>query len=118
MATPYQICFITTGDKKTANAIVNGLLKNRLAACVSVIENISSTYWWKNKIEHAKEFLLIVKTRKSLAQDIIQFVRENHTYTIPEVIFFEITSGNKRYLDWLGANTVFTRNITKSGKLK
>lgn len=118
MATSYQICFITVGDEKTANAIIDGLLKNRLAACVSIIGNVSSVYWWKNKIEHAREFLLIVKTRKSLTEDIIQFVRENHTYAIPEVIFFEITHGNRDYLDWIGANTVFTRNIIKPGRLK
>ncbi|MBI4655307.1 MAG: divalent-cation tolerance protein CutA [Elusimicrobia bacterium] len=113
MATPYQICFITAGDAKTAEKLRDGLLKNKLAACVMIIENVSSSYWWKGKIENSKECLFIVKTRKTLSADIIQFVKENHSYTVPETVFFEISSGNKDYLTWLGANTLFSTNISK-----
>lgn len=111
MATTYDICFVTVGDKKTAESISAGLLKGKLAACVSIVPGIESSYWWKDRIEKSSELLLIIKSRRVLREDIIQFVKERHPYTVPETIFTEIAGASKDYLDWLGANTLFTTNI-------
>lgn len=111
MPTDYDICFITVGDKKTAEALTKGLLKERLAACVSVIGGVESSYWWKGRLEKSAEMLLLVKSRRTLREDIIQFVKKNHPYSVPETVFARIDAGSRHYLDWLGANTAFTTNI-------
>ncbi|OGS11737.1 MAG: hypothetical protein A2234_10320 [Elusimicrobia bacterium RIFOXYA2_FULL_58_8] len=111
MPTDYDLCFVTVGDKKTAGAMTQGLLKERLAACVSAVPGVESSYWWKEKIETSAETLLIIKTRRNLRNDIIQFVKRNHPYDVPETVFTVIDEGSKAYLDWLGANTLFTANI-------
>lgn len=118
MPTQYQVILITAPDKAAASKITEGLLNKRLAACVSMVPSVESSYWWENKIEKAEEFLLIVKTRITLTPDIIQFIRENHPHKIPEVISFEIACGNDKYLDWLGANSTFTRSLPKDDKEK
>lgn len=111
MTTDYDICFVTAGDKKTADAIAEGLVKERLAACVSAVPGVESTYWWKDAIEKATETLLVIKTRRTLREDIIQFIKRHHPAAVPETIFARIDGGAKSYLDWLGANTLFTTNI-------
>jgi len=111
--TQYDICFVTVGDKKTAGEIASGLLKERLAACVSAVPGVESSYWWKNRIETATETLLIIKTRRVLRENIIQFVKLNHPYDVPETVFTEIDGASSDYLDWIGANTLFTPNIPK-----
>ena len=111
MPTPYQLCFVSVGDENTASLISQSLVEKKLAACVSVIGNVSSCYRWQGKVEKSPEFLLIIKTRKNLLEDVLQFVKRNHTYTVPEILFLDIENGNKEYLDWLGANTLFTTNI-------
>ena len=111
MATAYDICFVTVGDRKTADELASGLLKGKLAACVSIVPGIESSYWWKDRIETSRELMLIIKSRRVLREDIIQFVKERHPYTVPETIFTEIAGAPKDYLDWLGANTLFTTNI-------
>ncbi|MCX5784529.1 MAG: divalent-cation tolerance protein CutA [Elusimicrobia bacterium] len=113
MPTPYDICFVTVSDEKTASIITDELIKEKLAACVSAVPGLSSTYRWQGKIEHTQEILLIIKTRKVLREDIIQAVRRKHAYSVPETVFLNIDEGNKEYLDWLGANTLFTSNISK-----
>ncbi|MBI4350289.1 MAG: divalent-cation tolerance protein CutA [Elusimicrobia bacterium] len=113
MATKYDICFVTAGDEKTAGEIASGLLRERLAACVSTVPGVESSYWWKDKIETASETLLIIKTRRILREDIIQFVKRHHPYAVPETVFAEIDGGSRLYLDWIGANTLFTTNIPK-----
>ncbi len=111
MDTQYDICFVTVGDRKTAGEIASGLLKKRLAACVSAVPGVESSYWWKDRIENSSETLLIIKTRRTLREDIIQFVKRHHPYAVPETVFTEINGASREYLDWIGANTLFTPNI-------
>ncbi|MDO8806625.1 MAG: divalent-cation tolerance protein CutA [Elusimicrobiota bacterium] len=113
MNTQYDICFVTVGDKKTAGEIASGLLEAHMAACVSMVPGVESSYWWKNRIESSSETLLIIKTRRILREDIIQFVKRHHPYAVPETIFTEIDGASREYQDWIGANTLFTTNIPK-----
>jgi periplasmic divalent cation tolerance protein len=113
MATEYDICFVTVGDRKTAEKIAGGLLQGRLAACVSVVPGVESSYWWKDRIEKSQELLLVIKTRRALREDVAQFVKTNHPYTVPETVFLAMDGAPKAYQDWLGANTLFTTNIPK-----
>lgn len=113
MPTQYDLCFVTVGDKKTADEIASGLLKERLAACVSAVPGLESSYWWKDRIERSSEILLLIKTRRTLREDILQFVRQHHPYTVPETVFVGMDGASREYLDWLGANTLFTTNIPK-----
>lgn len=113
MATQYDICFVTVGDRQTAEKITAGLLDERLAACVSAVPGVESSYRWKDRVERSSEILLIIKTRRALREDVIQFVKRHHPYTVPETVFAEIAAGSQEYLDWLGANTIFSTNIPK-----
>ena len=44
------------------------LVERRLAACVNILPNMVSLYWWEGKIERGEEAVMIVKTRASLAR--------------------------------------------------
>lgn len=118
MATPYCICFVTVGDEKTASFLAKALVEGKLAACVNIVKDVTSFYRWQGKIEKSSESLLIIKTKKSLTSDVEQLIRSKHTYTVPEILFVSVDEGSKEYLDWLGANTIFTVNTPKdrSGK--
>ena len=96
-----SVVFVTVDKPKNANKICNILLKEHLAACVNRVRNLSSSYWWKGKIEKATEILLIIKTRRSNIQKLITRVKQLHPYSVPEVISFDIKKGNKEYMDWL-----------------
>lgn len=113
MPAQYQICSVTVGDKETARKISEGLLREKLAACVSTVEGVTSSYRWQGKIETSPELLLIIKTRRALAADVTQFVKRHHPYTVPEIIFTDIADGSREYLDWLGANTAISANAPR-----
>ncbi len=99
------IVFVTTDKKKDAVEITNTVLKERLAACVNTIQNVSSSYRWKGKTEHAKEHLLIIKTKNSLISRLIKKIKQIHPYGVPEAISFEIKKGNPDYLKWIISET-------------
>jgi uncharacterized protein involved in tolerance to divalent cations len=54
-------------------------------ACVNLLPSITSVYQWKGTIERGKEVLMMVKTRTSLRQELIEFVQKTHSYETPGV---------------------------------
>jgi periplasmic divalent cation tolerance protein len=99
------VVFVTASSRIEAKKIANGLLKEKLAACVNIIGGLQSLFWWEGKINQAREFLLIIKTRKNLAARLIKKVRSLHSYTVPEIIALPIIVGNKKYLEWIDGAT-------------
>ncbi len=97
----YCVIFITASNKKEASHIAEELVKNKLAACVNLVDNITSVFWWKGKIDKASEVLLLVKSKKSKIPKIIKLVKSLHSYEVPEIIALPIISGDKKYLNWI-----------------
>ena len=95
------VIFITAPNKKEAQKIASGLVKNKLAPCVNIVDKIESVFFWNGKINRAKEVLLIVKSRKDKFKKIVKFVKANHSYQVPEIISLSITSGLASYLRWI-----------------
>ena len=86
------ILILTTASTKAeADQIANKLVQEKLAACVNIIPNIKSIYRWKDKISTDSEFLLIIKTMKSVENKVIQCIKKHHSYDTPEIISFPIS---------------------------
>ena len=97
----YIQVFTTTEKKEDAEKIAKTLLEKRLAGCVQIVGPIESTYWWKGNVETAEEWLLFIKTRKNLYEELEKAVKEIHPYETPEIIAMPIVTGSKDYLEWL-----------------
>lgn len=96
-----SVIFITAPTKKEADSIAAALIKKKLAACVNIIDRIDSVYRWKGKVEHAKETLLMIKSKVSKIPAIIKVVKAMHSYEVPEIIALPITAGEGEYLRWI-----------------
>jgi len=92
---------VTAPNVSQAKKIAHFLLKEKLVACVNIINNLESFFWWQGKIDRAKESLLIIKTKKSLVGKLIKAVKSKHPYSVPEIIALPIILGNKDYLSWI-----------------
>ncbi len=99
------IFYITCKDKNEAEKIGKTLVEERLAAGANVLREITSFFWWKGKINEAKEAALILKTKKGLAQDLINRVKELHSYECPCIIALPIIEGSKDFLNWICEET-------------
>jgi len=102
----YIVVLITVKDAEEAQKISNALLKRRQAACVNIVPQVDSRFWWQDKLDAAKESLLVVKTKESLLPDIVKSVKKLHSYDIPEIIALPIVGGSQEYLDWLDREVV------------
>lgn len=103
----YLIVFVTVSSKEEAEKIAEGVLGEKLAACVNIIDTVHSHFWWQGKIDNAKEALLIIKTKKALINKLIRKVKSVHSYELPEIIALPIIYGSKEYLDWVNESTTY-----------
>jgi periplasmic divalent cation tolerance protein len=92
---------VTCESYKEGEKIAEVLLNKKLSACVNIIDNISSLFIWKERIEKEREVLLLIKTKKDLVDNVISAVKEVHSYEVPEIIALPILSGSSEYLSWI-----------------
>ena len=97
----YIVLFITTATIGEAKRISKALLNQRKAACVNIVPKVSSLFWWQEKLDSAKESLLIIKTKASQLNEIVRSVKELHSHDVPEIIALPIVGGNQDYLEWI-----------------
>lgn len=97
----YILVISTVSSLKEARKIAQLLLGERLAACVNIVPAVESHYWWQHKKAQSKESLLMIKTRAVLYDRIEKVIRENHSYSVPEVISLPIQKGSEKYLRWI-----------------
>jgi periplasmic divalent cation tolerance protein len=96
------VVFTNCGSYREARKIARTLVEKRLAACANVVTApVQSIYRWEEKIETAKEFLLLVKTSRSRFDAVEREIRELHSYDVPEIIAVPIAAGSRAYLNWL-----------------
>ena len=95
------IVLITAGSEEEAHKIAKLLVNEKKAACVNIVPEVDSLFWWKGKIDSARESLLLVKTKASLLPEVISLVKETHSYEVPEIIALPIMGGSEDYLKWL-----------------
>jgi periplasmic divalent cation tolerance protein len=97
-----KIVVLTTCEsEEQARALARHLVEHRLAACVNILPGARSVYRWKDKIEDAAEFVLIVKSRRDVFAKLRDAIAHLHSYEIPEVIALPVVDGSDAYLGWL-----------------
>lgn len=99
-----RVVLTTAGSVEEANKIAEALVQRRLAACVNVVGPISSVYRWKENVEPAQEWLLLVKTTAEVVDAVGSAIKELHSYELPECVALPIDGGSEAYLEWIGEN--------------
>ena len=95
------VVLVTTKDIAEAKKIADKLIKEKLAACVNIVEKVHSVYRWKGKICKESEALCIIKTVKRNFKALEKKIKSMHSYTVPEVIGLPIEIGSEKYLKWV-----------------
>ena len=86
----------TEFDKLKADRLSDNLLKKKLIACVN-FNKIESHFWWEGEINKSEEVQLIMKCKKENLHKLYQNIMESHSYEIPEIVYFPVSSNNLYY---------------------
>ena len=92
---------VTCSSRTEAQKVAKVVLMKKLAACVNIVNGLESHYWWRGKLESARECLLLIKTTRERTGAITSTVKAMHSYEVPEIIFLPVLAGERRYLGWL-----------------
>ncbi|HEX2642589.1 MAG TPA: divalent-cation tolerance protein CutA [Thermoanaerobaculia bacterium] len=91
----------TVGTEEQAYLIAREIVARRHAACVNIVQGVRSIYRWKGKICKDGEHLLIIKTLEGEFEGVEATIKELHSYELPEILAFNVTRGEKSFLDWI-----------------
>ncbi|WP_018685250.1 divalent-cation tolerance protein CutA [Actinokineospora enzanensis] len=103
MAADYYQVVTTTDSPDEADTLASGIVDNHLGACVHVIP-MTSVYRWEGKVTREPELRLVVKTAADRLDRLIEYIKNNHSYDIPQVVVTEI-GGTDEYLNWVRDET-------------
>lgn len=95
------IIFVTCGSEEEALKIARALVEKHISACVNIISQIRSIYYWEGKVHDENEWLLIIKTQKKRFEELKEEIKSLHSYSVPEIIALNISEGFPPYLKWV-----------------
>lgn len=99
-----KVAFVTTPPDE-AHGLAKRAVESDLAACVNVIEGITSHYRWQNELHADRESLLMAKIAEDRVEEFVAKIRDWHSYSCPEVIVTDVIGGNHDYISWVESRT-------------
>jgi periplasmic divalent cation tolerance protein len=101
-----NVCVVltTVPDLATAQKLADEALSARLAACVTRLGDVMSSYHWQGKIESAEEVQLMFKTSLARIHELEQFIQAQHPYDTPEILSWQVTA-SAAYGQWVNTET-------------
>ena len=99
------LALVTAPDAEVAERIVRELVDEELAACGNIVPGVVSIYRWQGEVERAGEVLIVLKTTRARAGDVIARVPALHPYDVPEVLVVPVSGGYEPYVRWVAAGS-------------
>ena len=100
----FRVVMVTI-PKDKAEELSQKIIVSGMAACVNIVDNVKSIYKWKGELKSETESIMFIKTATKKVENLIQSIKENHPYKIPEIISLTISEGNPDYLNWIDSET-------------
>ncbi len=98
------VVLMTAASREEAARLAEMLVGARLAACVQILPEMESVYWWEGAIQREPEHLLLAKTTAARFAALEREVRALHSYDTPEIVALPVTDISAPYLEWLAAS--------------
>jgi periplasmic divalent cation tolerance protein len=103
------LVYATFPSADEAERIGGRLVGDGLAACVNILPGMVSIYEWQGQRHRDEECAMIIKSRASLADRIIETVRGLHPYDNPALVVIDIAGGSPAFLEWIAEQTATSR---------
>lgn len=82
--------------------LARGLVEEGHAACVNILAGVTSVYKWEGEVHRETEDTLLIKTSDEGYQAAKQWIRDHHSYDVPEIVALEAVDVLDEYVDWVG----------------
>ncbi len=95
------VVMTTVPNREEGESLAERIVERRLAACVQVMPEMRSFYVWEGALQRESEHLLLIKTEAETWDALCEFITENHTYTVPEIVAVEAERVAGPYSEWI-----------------
>lgn len=96
---------LTSCSPQDADALATALIERRLAACVSVLPSVFSTYRWQGAVQREEEALLWIKVPVADVATLMAQLPELHPYDVPEILALPAAHVSAPYAAWAARQT-------------
>ncbi|MEP7075956.1 MAG: divalent-cation tolerance protein CutA [Acidobacteriota bacterium] len=97
------IILTTYPSLEEGELLAERLVAEKLAACVQILPQMRSVYFWQGEVKKESECLLLIKTLSERYDAVETFIRNNHSYSVPEIVAIRSERVFGEYLAWLEA---------------
>ena len=101
----YVMIEVAFNNEEEVNLTKEKLLKEKLVASLQVITS-NSSWNYKGELESDKEYLVFMKTKESLINEVYKVIKQIHSYEVFEFAVFPLTSPSNDYLKWIYEETM------------
>jgi periplasmic divalent cation tolerance protein len=95
------VVLVTTDTAESARALARTVVRGGYAACVNIVPGVTSVYVWEGAEREEAEYLLVIKTTPARYPALEAVLREQHTYTTPEVLALPGCAVSAAYAAWV-----------------
>lgn len=95
------VILTTTPNIEEAESLAQKIVESKLAACVQILPQMKSVYFWDGAIQTDAEHLLLIKTSDERFDELEKFIQENHSYEVPEIVALSAEKVSASYLNWI-----------------
>jgi len=98
------VILCTAPDEASAHRLAALALEAKLAACVTLLPGATSLYVWQGQLEQASEIQLLLKSSAAHQQALMDLLKREHPFEVPELLALPVQHGDSEYLSWLHAS--------------
>jgi periplasmic divalent cation tolerance protein len=99
------LVYSTFPSAEEAERAGGALVDRGLAACVNIIPAMTSIYNWKGQRHRDSECVMIIKTRRPLAERVVAEARKLHPYENPAFLVLPVEGGSTDFMRWIVEQT-------------
>lgn len=97
--------YSTIDSEDQGKSIIETLLEEGMIGC-GVTSKAESLYWWDGQIEHAGEFILLIKTLPDIKEAVMNRLAALHPYEVPCILSYTMES-HSAYFQWMQSQITF-----------
>ncbi len=91
--------YTTCSGREEARHLGLCAIEERIAICADFWA-VESVYPWQGVMQDVDQYMVVITTQKVFADDLINFIRGLHSYSIPMISEVDTKFTNKTYLEW------------------
>jgi len=97
----FCIVYMTASDREEARRIADTLVSERLAACVNILSDMESHYWWEGSVQRNTEIPLLAKTIEDRVGELTKRVASMHSYDCPCIVSIPLEHLHEPFARWI-----------------